>query len=139
MKEFGQNSTKKIFDYIDKNWSEKLQLDQEIVNLVMELYLDNINSILDTYTPFKRVIKYKLRVTTKSWTTPALQISISVNNNSLPKNSLIVMTLQERNIDILSIRNTEIFYQPLKRIITTTFLIVTGITLIIHWTVLRLY
>ena len=50
-----------ILDYFDKNQSEKFQLDQQNVNPSMEVHLDNINSILDTYAPLNRVDKYKLK------------------------------------------------------------------------------
>ena len=39
-----------ILDYFDKNWSEKLQVNQQNANVSLESYLDNINSILDTCT-----------------------------------------------------------------------------------------
>ena len=43
-----------ILDYFDKN-----------VDLSIESFLNNINSILDSNAPFKRVNKYKLRFKTK--------------------------------------------------------------------------
>ena len=52
LKDIGQNLKKKgfILDYFDKNWSEKLQVNQQNANVSLESYLDNINSILDTCT-----------------------------------------------------------------------------------------
>ena len=47
--------------------------------------LNNINSVLNSNAPFKRVKKYKLRFKTKPWITPALQKSISVKNSLLNK------------------------------------------------------
>lgn len=38
-----------IINYFSQNWFENFQLDQHIVNPSMDIYLDNINSILDTY------------------------------------------------------------------------------------------
>ena len=70
-----------ILDYFEKNWSDVLQLDQQNVDLSIESFLNNINSILDSNAPFKRVKKYKLRFKTKPWITPALQKSISVKNS----------------------------------------------------------
>ena len=72
-----------ILDYFDKNWSDILQLDQQNVDLSIESFLNNMNSILDSNAPFKRVSKYKLRFKTKPWITPALQKSISVKNSLL--------------------------------------------------------
>ena len=67
-------------DYFDKNWSDILQLVQQNVDLSIESFLNNMNSILVSNTPFKRVNKYKLRFKTKLWITPALQKSLSVKN-----------------------------------------------------------
>ena len=74
-----------ILDYFEKNWSDILQLDQQNVDLSIESFLNNMNSILDSNAPFKRVSKYKLRFKTKLWITPALQKSISVENSFLNK------------------------------------------------------
>ena len=74
-----------ILDYFEKNWSDILQLDQQNVDLSIESFLNNINSVLDSNAPFKRVKKYKLRFKTKPWITPALQKSISVKNSLLNK------------------------------------------------------
>ena len=74
-----------ILDYFEKNWSDVLQLDQQNVDLSIESFLNSINSVLDSNTPFKRVKKYKLRFKTKPWITPTLQKSISVKNSLLNK------------------------------------------------------
>ena len=55
------------------------------VDLSIESFLNNMNSILDSNAPFKRVNKYKLRFKTKPWISPALQKSISVKNPLLSK------------------------------------------------------
>ena len=54
-----------ILDYFEKNWSDILQLDQQNVDLSIESPLNNMNSILDSNAPFKRVNKYKLTFKTK--------------------------------------------------------------------------
>ena len=74
-----------ILDYFDKEWADLLQIDQQNVNLSMDSFLNNINSILDVHAPLKKVNKYKLKFKTKSWITPALQKSISIKNNLLKK------------------------------------------------------
>ena len=40
-----------LLDYFDKDWSDVLQFDQQDVNLSIELFLDNMNSILDEHAP----------------------------------------------------------------------------------------
>ena len=54
------------------------------MNLSINSFLDNMNSILDEHGPSKRVNKYKLKFKSKPWITPAIQKPISVKNN-LPK------------------------------------------------------
>ena len=43
-----------IIDYFDKDWYDLLQIDQQNVNLSMESFLNNMNSILDTHAPLKK-------------------------------------------------------------------------------------
>ena len=69
-----------MLDSFDINWSDILQLDQQNVDLSVESFLNNMNSVLDSNAPFKRVNKYKLRFKTKRWITPALHKSVSVKN-----------------------------------------------------------
>ena len=44
-----------VFDYFDKDWFDVLQVDQQDVNLSIELFLGNMNSILDEYAPLKQI------------------------------------------------------------------------------------
>ena len=50
-----------ILDYFDKDLADLLQIDQQNVNLSMDSFLNNINSILDVHAPLKKVNKYKLK------------------------------------------------------------------------------
>ena len=61
-----------ILDYFDKDWADLLQLDI----FSMDIFLNKMDSILDTHALLKKVNKYKLKFKTKSWITPALQLSI---------------------------------------------------------------
>ena len=74
-----------ILNYFDKHWAELLQIDQQNVNLSMDIFLNKMDSILNTQAPLKKVNKYKLKFKTKPWITPALQKSISIKNNLLKK------------------------------------------------------
>ena len=58
-----------ILDYFDKDWADLLQIDQQNVNLSLDSFLNNINSILDVHAPLKKVNKYKLKFKTKPWIT----------------------------------------------------------------------
>ena len=58
---------------------------QKNVNLFIESYLDHMNSIFDVHAPFKKLNKYILRFKIKSWITPALKKSTSVDNSPFIK------------------------------------------------------
>ena len=55
-----------------------LKIDELNVENSTQLYLENINILLDTYALLKRIDKYKLRFKSKPWITLELQKSISV-------------------------------------------------------------
>ena len=74
-----------ILNYFDKDWADLLQIHQQNVNLAMESFLNNMNSILDTQAPLKKVNKYKLKFKKKPWITSSLKKSISIKNNLLKK------------------------------------------------------
>ena len=74
-----------VLDCFDKDWSNVLQLEQQDVNLSIESFLNNMNSILDEHAPLKRINKYKLKFKSKPWITPAIQKSITVKNNLLKR------------------------------------------------------
>ena len=42
-----------------------------------------MTNILDKHAQFKKITKYKVKFRTRSWITPALQKSISIENNIL--------------------------------------------------------
>ena len=48
-----------------------------------KIFLDKINTLLDTYAPLSRINKYKLKFKSKPWISFGLQKSISVKNNLL--------------------------------------------------------
>ena len=71
--------------YLDKDWSDVLQLDQQDVNLSIESFLGNMNSILDKHAPLKLINKNKLKLKSKPWITLSIQTSITVKNNLLKR------------------------------------------------------
>ena len=46
-----------MLNYFDKAWADLLQIDQQNINLSMYSFLNNMNSILDTHAPLKKVSK----------------------------------------------------------------------------------
>ena len=45
-----------ILDYFDKDLADLLQIDKQNVNLSMDSFLNNVNSILDVHAPLKKLI-----------------------------------------------------------------------------------
>ena len=60
-----------------------LKIDELNADKSTKKFLDKINMLLDTYAPFKRVKKHKLKFKSKPWITLGLQKSISVKKNYL--------------------------------------------------------
>ena len=54
-----------------------------------------MNNILDKHAPFKKMTKYKLKLRTKPWDTPALQNSIS--NKNIFKNYIKKKDITQKN------------------------------------------
>ena len=69
-----------ILDYFSVDWEDLLKIDDLNADNSTKIYLDKINMLLDTYTPLKRIDKYKLKFKSKPWITLGLQKSISVKN-----------------------------------------------------------
>ena len=72
-----------VLDYFDKDWSDVLKLDQQDVNLSINSFLDNMNSIIDEHASLKRIDKYKSKHKSKPWITSAIQKSVSAKSNLL--------------------------------------------------------
>ena len=67
--------------------------------------LDKMNMLFDTYTPLKRINKYKLKFKSKPWITLGLQKSKSVKYKLLTnfinkKNSILKQEFHTKNIKI---------------------------------------
>ena len=60
-----------------------LKIDKLNAGNSTKMFLDKINTLLDTYAPLKRIFKWKLKFKSKPWITLGLQKSISVKNEIL--------------------------------------------------------
>ena len=86
LKEAGQTSVKLNFmDYFDKDWSNILNLKHGNVNVSIEIFVTNMNDLLDKHSPFKKISNYKLKFKAKPWITPTIQMSISIKNSLFKK------------------------------------------------------
>ena len=77
-------------------------------------YLDQINVLLDTYAPLKRINKDTLKFKSKPWITLGLQKSISVKNKLLTNFINKKDPVLKRNFT-LNIKIIEIYFLPLCR------------------------
>ena len=62
-----------------------MKIDKLNVDNSIQMYLEKINILLDTYPPLKRIDKNKLRFKSKLWITLGLQKSKSAKNKLLNK------------------------------------------------------
>ena len=69
-----------ILDHFSFDWEDFLKTDELNADNSTKKFLDQINRLLDTYAPLKRVKKYKLKFKSKPWIALGLQKSISVKN-----------------------------------------------------------
>ena len=53
-----------ILDYFDEDWADLIQINGQNVNLSLDCFSNNINSILDVHALLKKVNKYKLKFKT---------------------------------------------------------------------------
>ena len=60
-----------------------LKIDELNADNSTKKFLDEINMLLDTYAPLKKVKKHKLKFKSKPWITLGLQKSISMKNKLL--------------------------------------------------------
>ena len=61
-----------ILDYFLVDWEDLVKTDELNADNSTRMYLDKINMLLDTYTPLKRVNKYKMKFKSKPWITLGL-------------------------------------------------------------------
>ena len=54
-----------ILGYFSDNWEDLLKIDELNAENSIQIYLDKINMLLDSYAPLKRINKYKLKFKSK--------------------------------------------------------------------------
>ena len=72
-----------ILEYFSVDWEYLLKIDDLNTVNSTKIYLDQINMLLDTYAPLKRINKDTLKFKSKPWITLGLQKSLSVKNKLL--------------------------------------------------------
>ena len=87
-----------------------MKIDELNADNSTKTYLDEINMLLDTYAPLRKINKYNLKFISKPWITSGLQKSISV------KNKLLTNFINKKQHPILK----EEFYTNYKKIWKST-------------------
>ena len=62
-----------ILDYFSDDWEDFLKIDELNVDNSTKICLDEINMLLDTSAPLKKINKYKLKFKSKPWITLGLR------------------------------------------------------------------
>ena len=65
-----------IFAFNSQNWDNILVFDKENVDETIDIYLQNLNNLLEKYAPLKRLNKQERKFQQKPWITKGLQFSI---------------------------------------------------------------
>ena len=55
-----------ILDYFSVDWEDLLKINELNTDNSTKIYLDQINMLLDTYAPLKKINKYKLKFKSKT-------------------------------------------------------------------------
>ena len=56
-----------ILEFLSIDWEQNLKLDEKDMNESFQLFIDKIDLLLDTYSPYKKVSKYKMKFKIKPW------------------------------------------------------------------------
>ena len=74
-----------ISDYFQKEWDNISSLSRNDIDFSLNNFLMNKNKLLDKDASYRKLNKYKLKLKTKPWITPAIQKSILIKNNLFKK------------------------------------------------------
>ena len=69
-----------VLDYFSVEWDNFLLSPNTNTEKSFKTFIEQFESLLDTYAPLKKISKNKLKFKDKPWITPGLQKSISVKN-----------------------------------------------------------
>ena len=96
-----------VLDFFPNAWVDLMKINELNVDNSNQMYLEQINILLDTYAPLKRIEKYKLRFAPKPWITLGFQKSISLRNKLLTKfiNTKVPLLNKETHIECKTYRN----------------------------------
>ena len=72
-----------ILDYFSVDWEDLLKINELNADNSTKIYLDQINILLDTYAPLKKINKCKLKFKAKPWITSGLQKLVFVKSKLL--------------------------------------------------------
>ena len=53
-----------VLDYCSIDWDYYLEIDEQNIVYLIDVFLNKISTLLDSYPPFKKANKYELKITT---------------------------------------------------------------------------
>ena len=74
-----------LCDYFDINWDTILQANENNVNKSLQIFLTNINELLDKYMPLRKVSKSEYKRRFKPWLTDMILAKINKKNKAFKK------------------------------------------------------
>ena len=74
-----------VLDYFSVNWDNRLLSSNINTEKSYKNFLEKFESLLDTYTPLKKISKNKLKFIDEAWITPGLQKSVYIKSQFLSK------------------------------------------------------
>ena len=69
-----------ILEFLSIDWEKNLKLDEKDMNESFQLFIDKMDLLLHTYSPYKKISKYKMKFKNKPWLSKGLQKSIQIKN-----------------------------------------------------------
>ena len=78
------NETALIAEMKEIDWKTKLP-DSEEINLIFDSFYSTVSNIVDKHIPLKQLNKSEILNRSKPWVTPAIRISIKIQNKLYKK------------------------------------------------------
>ena len=74
-----------LLGYFEINWDSILQANKNDVNLSMEIFMDNVNKLLDKYMPLRKITQREYKRRFKPWISDLILDKMQQKNKALRK------------------------------------------------------
>ena len=69
-----------ILDFLDIDWNATLDIEKQDIDISFELFLANLDKLLDKHAPLQKVTKRQFKTRSKPWITGGILRSISIRD-----------------------------------------------------------